>query len=409
MTTEEVRVLIKESKSHHEGKKFVFVDNLICDVTEYIETHPGGTNLIYDNLYNDVAKFLNGSIPYNSSVKAHEHNFLTCSHIINNLSFAELNENHNLVITQDGSSIYVNEKMKIANTRIIGSNYKEFCFESIHSDKLKNMKFSRYLKGVDWMGKHYSFTSDEINKNRLYSICLALDEIITKHHERIISNVSKLENKEAINSNMLTNEEKFSNELKVYVKDYQMTNTFSNQLHSGKIKELNVSGPVGLGLNIPNIDQNNKSDSNVFLFFSAGTGIFFFLDFIALVIRKICFEASLIMNCNNNLILEEDSENLKSDVKLILFCSFNNEENAIWHNLILKAQEINDKYNLGILRYTYRISSQSSKRLSKEDYVKVLDKFDKVTKCYICGPSTYMDDMKSNIKDVVDQEKIILL
>ena len=409
MTTDEVKALIKEEKSKHDGKRFVFVNNILCDVTEYIDTHPGGANLISENLYNDVSKYLNGSVPYNSKVKAHEHSYLTCLHIINNLSFAEIHENHNLVLSSDNSSMYLNDNMIVSNSRVIGSNYKEFCLTLKNSEKLKSSKFSRYNTGLSWMGKHYSFISDEINKNRLYSICLALDDVIAKHHERIVNNVLKLENNESINANMLNEEEKFTNELKIYVKNYETPNSFSNQLHIGKIKELNVSGPIGLGLNISNIQNDYISKENVFLFFSAGTGIFFFLDFIAFVIRKICYEASVKMNCKNNLLNDEDADNLKTNVKLILFCSFNNEENAIWHSLILKAQEINDKYNLGLLKYNYRISSQSKQRLSKEDYSKEIEKFEKVSKCYICGPASYMDDIKECLNGIIDQDRIVLL
>lgn len=153
-----------------------FLNNYLVDVGNFLDIHPNGRNLLEERLYIDVSRYMIGSVPYNSKIPAHDHSYLTCVYAIKKLAFAELKDDHKIIISMNKESVYINEDGFISNTRVTSGSTSEFTIEVNN----KNLYFARYLKGFSWMGKYFSITSRSYNKTRLYYLCLSGNKTILR-------------------------------------------------------------------------------------------------------------------------------------------------------------------------------------------------------------------------------------
>ena len=144
--------------------------------------------------------------------------------------------------------------------------------------------------------------------------------------------------------------------------------------------------------------------------FSAGTGIYCFLDFVAYTIRYLAFKAGESLNYNNNKISNEETfSEANSDFKLILFVSYPTKENEVWADILSKANEINKKHNMNIFYYYTRISSVNNKRWDSEYFKSALaEEKSRIQKVFLCGPPGFLDSTKENVinTNLVDPRKI---
>eukprot|EP00340_Litonotus_pictus_P003817 CAMPEP_0170522320 /NCGR_PEP_ID=MMETSP0209-20121228/7749_1 /TAXON_ID=665100 ORGANISM="Litonotus pictus, Strain P1" /NCGR_SAMPLE_ID=MMETSP0209 /ASSEMBLY_ACC=CAM_ASM_000301 /LENGTH=735 /DNA_ID=CAMNT_0010809763 /DNA_START=116 /DNA_END=2323 /DNA_ORIENTATION=- len=404
MTTKQVREL-KESQS----KKFVLVDNYLVDMDNYLDAHPGGRNLIEDSLYGDVTRFMNGSVPFNSEFPAVEHKMLSLLYAIKLASFAEIkDDDHKIVTHPNGDSVYLHDHMSIVGSRITAGVTKEFQLKGQTS--LRDLSFSRYIPNFSWMGKHFSISSKQLNKNRLYSICLSANAVVHARHNNILNNIEMLENGRSAEIKHLTPDELKSDVLELYVKRYDFPGTFSSYLHEQKIvdEDLTVKGPLGLGL-----DLSDEKLDGTYIAFSAGTGIYCFLDFVANVVRKVCHAVSTKLNCSNNTLVENEDFNLGDNFKLVLFCAYPDKENAFWHDIFLKTAALDEKHQIGIFSYFPRISIEQSKRWDRDFLRSSLEsvKTSFLKKVFLCGPSQFLDSIKNNLIDgeIIHKDLITLV
>lgn len=388
-------------------KQFVLIDNILVDVGNYLDNHPGGRNLLEDNLYGDVTRYMNGSVPFSSNFKAVDHKYLSCLIAIKFMSFGKIYDDHNIVVDSNDKSYYLFDKMNIVASRVTAGVTKEFQLRT--KENLKEIKFARYLPGFSWMGKHFSLTSQKMDTNRLYSLCLSGNENIHNLHLNMLENIALLEQKGSPKITHLAKEDYYSKNLEIYIKRYDFTNAFSNYLHKGKIDQddLTVKGPLGLGLCLP----DNEIDGT-YIAFSAGTGIYCFLDFVAVAIRKLIHTISLKLNCNNNTLVENENFMIGDNFQLHLFCAYPDDKNAFWHDIFLKAAGLDEKYNVGIFKYHSRISSQNSKRWNSEYYKEALKGVNSnlLKRVFLCGPSHFIDSVKEHlINDNLADKEIITL
>jgi hypothetical protein len=154
----------------------------------------------------------------------------------NKLSASEL---HNL----GGKSTFINESYVTLDDKInLADNTNEFRFGPI-----KETKFSRFIPGVFWMGRHFSVSSQLLNKTRYYTICLTLENNIKMKHLNLLENVKILEEgSNNLNINMLNENELVSDYLNLYIKAYDFPNTLSNHINNLNTKsqsDLIIKGP----------------------------------------------------------------------------------------------------------------------------------------------------------------------
>lgn len=241
--------------------KFVLFENYVCDVTEFIDHHPGGAMLIQDNLYTDVGRYLTGTQAYNKHFNKYEHYLMTHKHLIDHMTCAEIKDKHNILAIMtnvdnpsevlkhtDQTENYINaDKVVINEKRMIAKNVCEFKIGGI-----KKTSFTRFLPGVFWIGRHFSVSSSYLNKTRYYSICLSLDAVIKEKHLALLNNILYLENKKAekVVKTLLEENEKMSENLHLYIKEYPSKWALSSHIHKHPLKtqsDLIIRGPCVRG------------------------------------------------------------------------------------------------------------------------------------------------------------------
>jgi hypothetical protein len=220
-----------EVRKERKIKKFVLYENYVCDVTKYIDAHPGGRNLISDNLYCDVGRYVTGTQAYNKDFHAWDHNFSTYVHILHKLAYAELTNDSNIIQNFNGMNHFLDDWFEILNRREIAQNIYEL---RITSDELS---FARFIPGHRWFGKHISVTSLQLNKTRYYTTCLILDHKLRDKHVNLMKQMR--ETVEKISEISL----KTSNYFNIYCKRYDYPDALSNQMYENE-EEFNIKGPL---------------------------------------------------------------------------------------------------------------------------------------------------------------------
>jgi len=169
VTTEnERRILLNKPKGFNkihkliikDNKPWVFYDELLLDVGGYVDSHPGGSQMLKAVYGEDVGKYLNGS----SSLPQFNPNYHSAKAFTfaKTLSIGEVGFDRNILLGP-----YNQEKMEwevIDNYKVCEST---FCVV-LRSDKWVVGE----PEGTEWIGKLYLLTSDEIMLTRRYYSCV---------------------------------------------------------------------------------------------------------------------------------------------------------------------------------------------------------------------------------------------
>jgi hypothetical protein len=386
---------------------YVFYDNNIVDVTEFMNHHPGGRLQLKESLKQDITRYIIGSVALNQNFSPHKHSFLANKHIVGKLTMGVLIENHNLILDMNKKSCYVDEDCEILASNSIAKN--TFEIKVLLSNR--DLKIPKFLPGFEWMGKHFAVTSKNLAKTRLYSICLCLNSDVLKMQEVLLSNIQQLEDSQTCKE-IYENLETESKSIEIYVKKYDYLEALSSYITiSGKEKstDLMIKGPIGLGLDLGNVL------SGTYVAFGGGTGVFCFIDFISYVLRYITDKIARekFQYSHNRLFKEEDfSSVVKDDFKLIYFSTFADEESAVYHTICEKLQNLDKKYQLNVFRYIPRFSNKDKKRWDTAFLCKELESLKySITRAFVCGPTPFLDQIKQSLTDglIVEKDKIFLI
>jgi len=220
---------LRETLNEKHKIKFVLYENLLLDVTNFAEDHPGGKNLITDNLYSDISRYITGNQAYS-----------TCFYAIKSLAYAKFFDEHSLVLRNDKTT-YINNDMVFENKNWAAESTCELVFSN------DAFKFPIFLPGVNWLGRHFAISSYELNKTRYYSLCLFLNKNIQQRANRLLDNISSLEAHEAIESLSIKESELYSSSLSFYIKKYDYKGALSaylNQIQTATMSQINIRGPI---------------------------------------------------------------------------------------------------------------------------------------------------------------------
>lgn len=378
-----------------ETKKFVLLNNLVIDVTKFVDNHPGGKNLLKDHLYEDVGRFITGTESYGSKFSPYDHSASTQKHMIEKMCIGEFKDaSVGKLVALNGSP--VNDGFVIMNKIIIAENTTNFQF---HNSKYN---FSRFLTGADWLGKHYSVTSTKLNKTRYYSSCLTLDPVIKEKHLLLLDNLKK-QDKGILNDCIIKPEEVNCNYLNLYIKKYNFKKGLSGLIHSIPEKtenDLIITGPIGLGLGI----TGKLKGSHVVI--AGGTGVFPFLDLVSLTLRYAAFK----INKNLTIYPEENFDYITDDYQLIFMTSFSSDKLVVFNDICEDLMNLDQKHNLNLFKYVLRVSNNNSKQWD-ENFFKghLSNSLNKLEKVYIVGPVGFMDNIKNNISGICNKDKILMV
>lgn len=154
-----------------------------------------------------------------------------------------------------------------------------------------------------------------------------------------------------------------------------------------------------------------------YVIFSAGTGIFPFLDLIAYTARYAAYKvASEHFDYTDNLLVPNEVASFQQTVgmsfKLHVFVSFANPESAIFLDVMERLQHIDKQYKLGLFKLHTRISSKNKQRWDAKFIKECLAEYEEeINSVMIVGPTPFMDDIKRDIisSGVAVNEQILLV
>ncbi len=220
--------------------KFVLYENLLLDVTKYAEDHPGGKNLIKDNLYLDVSRYITGNQAYSTTISAYDHNVQTYIYAINSLAYAKFTDDHRIV-QQNNKTAYMNHDMIFEFKTSAADSTCQLLFSN------GAFKFPIFLPGLNWVGRHFAISSTELDKTRYYSLCLCLNTKIQERANMLFENIKSLEENHEIKILSIKDTELYSNNISFYIKSYNYERSLSLYLHNLKqasSSQINIRGPI---------------------------------------------------------------------------------------------------------------------------------------------------------------------
>jgi hypothetical protein len=228
------KITIHELQEEKVKTKYVLYENYICNVGNFITSHPGGRNLIAENLYTDVGRYLTGTQGYSRRITAHRHNFATIRNLVLNMAYAELIQDNSIVINDRDKSNNIDVSVKVGSIREIAKDTFEYKFIP------ENYQFTKHLAGHQWIGRHFTISSEDLTKTRYYSLCLSINEVYRTKLGRMLDNalIEKLEYQDV----ELKLDERHANYICFYIKLYRHSNTLSKYLNESG-SEFKLKGP----------------------------------------------------------------------------------------------------------------------------------------------------------------------
>lgn len=216
-----------------------------------------------------------------------------------------------------------------------------FTFTSIDNEPVTNLKL--WYNDPSMIGRHFLVYSVQApNVKRHYTICSTMQPAILA--ELISMAENKLQDRPIFfSTNKL--EDRDQSQLNLTMKNYQTKRGLATKIHSTHLDEeaMNknqiqfeelstenayyVKGPMGKGLQI--------QPSGVHVAFCAGTGALVFLDLVAHLLLKNCFES--------------DGKKLPNEMAVMyqptfafhFYCSFQDRDQAIGLDVIEKLEQVN--------------------------------------------------------------------
>jgi hypothetical protein len=214
--------------------KWVLYENYICNVGAFIDNHPGGKNLLGENLYGDVGRYLTGTQGYSKKITAHGHHFATIRHLILKMLYAKLIQDNTLVTNLNDKSNMIDIFVKVNSKRQIAKDTYEYKF------LIDGYSFAKFLPEHHWIGRHFTISNSELDKTRYYSLSLSMNEVYRTKLNNLLDNALA----EAITNQdlELRPEEMVANHICFYIKRYPLPNTLSSCLHD-HISGFTLKGP----------------------------------------------------------------------------------------------------------------------------------------------------------------------
>ncbi|OMJ94322.1 hypothetical protein SteCoe_2522 [Stentor coeruleus] len=221
---------------HREKLDYVFYDNYLLNVRNFMSSHSGGAFMIKKIIGEDAGKYLNGSSTLPGfGINYHD---LSAFTIAKSLAIADLGY-ENTVLTGNASQERmvweVADKFKVCEST--------YCI-SLHSDEWNVNRPT----GFDWMGKCFLLTMSELTQTKRY-------------YTLVLTNINNWDDSSTKN-------------IKLYIKPYTKgkVSKYITSLNIGE--KVILKGPMGPGLMLDNIKKGK------YLAFAGGTGILPFIDLV---------------------------------------------------------------------------------------------------------------------------------
>ena len=325
---------LKEIRTN--GKKWVFYNDFVLDLSHFACSHPGGSYLIEGIIGEDSAKYLYGISNYSREIPANQHSAYALK-LAKDFAFSKVFIPNYIISSHADKPVPLKTSWKVMQRVQLSST---MTLIELHSPDL----FIKPIFGYEWMGFHFLFKHSSLK--RFYSL--------------VIVNLAKWSN-EVKQLNLPVHLAEYKNSvqmeetLRLYVKSYKKGNVSKYLCGLEKGDEVLLKGPFGPGLGITRLPKGPC------LAFAAGTGVLVFLDLVYAIWNGV-----------------------KEEFSLSLYVSFNSREEAIGLDLLeathkrfkdkLKFQVNLDKEKFGV-----RLTKDNVKPWIQED----------VKLSWVCGPASF--------------------
>ncbi|CAG9330221.1 unnamed protein product [Blepharisma stoltei] len=351
-------------KISKEDREYVFLEELVLDITWFKYDHPGGYNMLKNVIGEDVGKYMIGCSsqknynPYTHTIQALE--------MAGHLSIATIPYPKNFLISTNKSNQNL-MTWKIIEKNQINENHFIITMTSDEFEMNENWE------KAEWLGKHFklmmplSFSNvfdKRKNISRYYS-CFFVN--LDKWRQEILA--EGYEVSEPIN--------KEKKGLKFIFKVYPL-GVVSNYLNNLLINDtILLKGPLGPGLGIDNL-------SGSFLAVAGGTGLIPFLDLVRY----------LWVNREN-----------PHEFKLMLYVSFGSRKDAFAIDLLKATEQVIDE---NIFKLILIFTSEKGNQNIPEIMVKLGKNNPK--RAWICGPSGFNRFVEANLLESgLDRKRIVIM
>mmetsp|Transcript_22999 Transcript_22999/g.28540 ORF Transcript_22999/g.28540 Transcript_22999/m.28540 type:complete len:275 (-) Transcript_22999:119-943(-) len=209
------------------------------------------------------------------------------------------------------------------------------------------------------MGRHFLvFSVTDPTVKRHYTICSAMQPTLKQELLDLAHSLLKNKTLQGDISQLST---KDTNQVSLTLKTYRMNRGLSTRIHSTPFEEENlkttnsetplevmpadnayyIKGPMGKGLQL--------QSTGVHVAFCAGTGALVFLDLVASLLIKNCFD-------KDGRKLPKGIDFFEQGFQFHFYCSFRDRETAIGLELIEALQKVCEHLNLTNFKATVRLS-----------------------------------------------------
>lgn len=257
-------------------KKLVILDDLILDITNFTNSHPGGRFLLEKNTGRDISKYFHGGYSYEPIQKASNHKHSNYARtIVNDLIVARF-------VAKRGTSI-MSAKAQVQDDDA-PRDIRTYKFVPRGDQNLAS-GMSNFYPDLTNCGKHYlvqrvNEAGKLIDHARQYTVAASMDQAVYGQTVKALeAHGTDNAAKETQELERVINAGRNASEIKMTIKDYKLKGALSSAIANSANSDLfQVSGPIGRSLNIDTAGLN--------IAFVAGTGILPFMDLVSYVARR---------------------------------------------------------------------------------------------------------------------------
>lgn len=213
------------------GEKLVILDDMVIDVSDYMDHHPGGRFSLENNIGKDISKFFYGGYSQESNLSPHTHS---------NEARKALNTLIVATLVQEVST----EIFKISESQSLTSSITSVTF----SRAAKNPQpLPNPVLNLEHAGKHFLVRQAGKRTYRQFTYCFAIQPEVYKHLTRLAA-----DGKKAIDGVNDSLKQRLSwDEINLTIKNYSENDGLSKAVHMDLKKQAanyEIKGLLGTGL-----------------------------------------------------------------------------------------------------------------------------------------------------------------
>lgn len=247
------------------GKKLVFLDTQILDVSSFISSHPGGSYLLSESIGEDMGKYVYGVNGLEGHHRGFEHPNVVWTYT-SLLKIGEVGYHLGVILGNSCFPEHRNMRWTLASKTPLAPNVARFAFTS------EDLFINPTPTGLDWIGSHFRVTAAPKGHkvNRYYSLCLFFNQ---DNMQKWIESATQQGLQVSLAHGRRLSQTQGT--LDLVIKEYAPFGQMSTHIHSlGPGDSITITGPMGPGLLLtPDLAGHHVG-------FGAGTGVMPFLDLV---------------------------------------------------------------------------------------------------------------------------------